>query len=197
MTGLSLRTCLKSWRRIFGALLVVIALLPFLGLFFSRQLLSVDSGNVQGDAMVVLGGETIHRPARALELYQKGAAPIIVITGAGDCQEVRIALAGHGIPENVLQLECQSRSTQQNAQFSIPLFRAAGARRVIIVTSWFHSRRALKCFRHQAPDIEFLSRPTTDDLPRAHWPSKYEHGWVLAEYVKLPYYWLRYGVWPW
>jgi len=194
---LSLKSRFKSWRKFGLALLVIVALLPFIGLFFSKQILCVDSGNVQGEVMVVLGGETIHRPARALELYQQGAAPRILITGAGDCQEVRIALAGKGVPPAALQIECDSHTTEQNARFSIPLLHALGARRVIVVTSWFHSRRALKCFRHQAPDIEFVSRPTMADLPKSHWPNKYERGWVLTEYAKLLYYWLRYGVSPW
>src|SRR5438552_3204726 len=192
-----LKSRFKSWRKLGFALLVLFALVPLLGLFFSKQILSVDSGNVQGEVMVVLGGETIHRPARAQELYQQGAASRILITGAGDCQEVRIALAGKGVPPAALQIECESHNTQQNARFSIPLLRAQGARRVIIVTSWFHSRRALKCFRHQAPDIDFVSRPTIADQPKSHWPNKYERGWVLTEYAKLLYYWVRCGVSPW
>jgi len=194
---LSLKSRFKSWRKFGLALLVVVALLPLIGLFFSKQILCVDSGSVQGEVMVVLGGRRIHKQTRALELYQQGAAPRILITGAGDCQEVRIALAGKGVPPAVLQIERESHNTQQNALFSIPLLRAQGARRVIVVTSWFHSRRALKCFRHHAPDIEFLSRPTMADLPKAHWPNKYERGWVLTEYAKLLYYWVRYGVSPW
>ena len=35
-----------------------------------------------------------------------------------------------------------------------------GAQRVIIVTSWYHSRRALACFEHYAPDMKFYSRPS-------------------------------------
>jgi len=197
MTLLSLRSRYKSWRKLGFALFVLVALLPLIGLFLSNEVLCVDSGNVQGEVMVVLGGETIHRPARALELYQQGAAPRILITGAGDCQEVRIALTGKGVPPAALQIECDSHTTEQNARFSIPLLRALGVRRVIVVTSWFHSRRALKCFCHQAPDIEFISRTTMEDLPKSHWPNKYERGWVLAEYAKLLYYWLRYGVSPW
>ena len=197
MNLLSLRSRFKSWRKLGFALLVLFALLPLIGLFFSKQILCIDSGNVQGEVMVVLGGETIRRPARALELYQQGAALRILITGAGDCQEVRITLSGKGVPPAALQIECDSHTTEQNALFSIPLLRAQGARRVILVTSWFHSRRALKCFRHQAPDIEFVSRPTMADLPKSHWPNKYERGWVLTEYAKLFYYWVRYGVSPW
>jgi hypothetical protein len=40
------------------------------------------------------------------------------------------------------------------------LLRQMGAKRVIIVTSWYHSRRALACFEHYAPDIKFYSRPS-------------------------------------
>jgi len=194
---LLLKLRFKAWRKFGFALLVLFLLLPFIGLYFSKEILCVDSGNFQGEVMVVLGGETIHRPERALELYRQGAAPRILITGAGDCQEVRIALAGKGVPPAALQIECDSHTTEQNARFSIPLLRAMGARRVIVVTSWFHSRRALKCFRHHAPDVEFVSRPTMTDLSKSHWPNKNERGWVLTEYAKLLYYWVRYGVSPW
>lgn len=74
--------------------------------------------------------------------------------------------------------------------------RALGVRRAIVVTSWFHSRRALHCFRHYARDIEFISLPTREDLPKAHWPNRYERGWVMSEYLKLGYYWVRYGISP-
>jgi len=109
---------------------------------------------------------------------------------------VRIFLAGKGIPAAAIQLECQSRTTRENALFAVPLLRAQSARRVIIVTSWFHARRALNCFRHDAPEIEFISRPTTADLPKSHWPNKHERGRVLSEYAKLLYYWPRYGIGP-
>jgi uncharacterized SAM-binding protein YcdF (DUF218 family) len=64
------------------------------------------------------------------------------------------------VPEKVIMLECGSHTTRENAEFSIPLLRQIGAHRVIIVTSWYHSRRALMCFEHYAPDIKFYSRPS-------------------------------------
>jgi uncharacterized SAM-binding protein YcdF (DUF218 family) len=162
---------------------------------------------VIGDVIVVLGGDTGRRSARALELYQHGAAPRVIISGRGDCHEMRVFLAGKGVPADAIQVEPDSRSTRQNAMFSVVLLRAspkkvAGKRtegeklKVIIVTSWFHSRRALNCFRHYAPDIEFVAAPTVTDRPKSHWPNRYERGWVLSEYVKLVGYWVCYGVWP-
>ncbi len=165
-------------------------------LFFSVDLLRREDPQSGADAIVVLGGDVVHRPARALELYQQGAAPAIIVTGNGDCQEVRVFLAGNGVPAAAIQLECESRTTRENARLTVPLLRARRCRRVILVTSWFHSRRALNCFRHDAPEIDFISLPTRADLPKAHWPNKYERSWVVSEYIKLLYYWPRYGVGP-
>jgi uncharacterized SAM-binding protein YcdF (DUF218 family) len=158
-------------------------------LFFSVNLLRLQSPAGRADAMVVLGGDVTHRPKRALELYQQKAAPGVIISGTGDCEEVRIFLAGKGVPAAAMQLECKSRTTMENA-----LLRAQHARRVIVVTSWFHSRRALNCFRHCAPEIEFISLPTTSDVPKSHWPNQYERSRVLLEYAKLLYYRVRHGI---
>jgi uncharacterized SAM-binding protein YcdF (DUF218 family) len=146
--------------------------------------------------MIVLGGDIVDRPKRALELYKQGAAPNVIISGAGDCGEVRTFLVGKGVPESAIELEGKSHSTRENALYSIPLLKTMGAKRVVIVTSWFHSRRALHCFQHYAPDIDFVSSPTVQDLPKSCWPNKYERGWVIAEYVKLLGYWVCYGVCP-
>jgi uncharacterized SAM-binding protein YcdF (DUF218 family) len=71
-----------------------------------------------------------------------------------------------------------------------------GAHRVIIVTSWFHSRRALACFEHYAPDIQFYSRPSYLDYSEAKWNQKGISGNLKSEYVKLLGYWVCYGVCP-
>jgi hypothetical protein len=46
---------------------------------FPHRLLTVESGDVKADALIVLGGETDERPTRAAELYKAGAAPIILL----------------------------------------------------------------------------------------------------------------------
>lgn len=166
------------------------------GLVFAQRLLWIEHANPTADAIVLLGGDRLYRPSRAVELYRSGAAPHIIVTGNGDCEEVKHALCLQGVPSDAVETECASRSTSQNARFTIPTLRARGAKRVILVTSWFHSRRALLCFRHYAPDIEFISFPTREDLPRNHWPLNRERSWVLLEYPKFVWYWVRYGIAP-
>lgn len=180
-----------------AGLLLLALLLPVGALYFSKLFLCVDNGLGQTEAIVVLGGEVVYRPARALELYRQGAAPWILISGAGDWQEARIALVGKGVPPDVIELETDSKSTIQNAQYSVRQLRARGVKRAIIVTSWFHSRRALNCFRHAAPEIEFRVAPTVADQPKSPWPSKDERASVLSEYIKLLGYWVRDGIAPW
>ena len=58
-------------------------------------------------------------------------------------------------------------TTRENALLSIPLLRSHDDTRVIIVTSWYHSRRALNCFRHYAPDLHFYSRPSYSGFARS------------------------------
>jgi uncharacterized SAM-binding protein YcdF (DUF218 family) len=189
----------KGRKRLFVllAMIATCAAVVIAALFFSANVLLVEDAPAQADAIVVLGGETVYRPGRALELYQQGVATNVIISGEGDCEGVRITLEGKGVPANAIRTECESRTTRENAKFTVPMLRAQNAKRVIIVTSWFHSRRALHCFRHYAPEIEFISRPTHADLPAHHWPSKWERKWVLTEYIKVMYYWVRFGISSW
>jgi len=162
---------------------------------FPQQFLTVDSGDTKADELIVLGGGD-GRAERAAELFKQGAAPGILVTGYGDCESNVELLEKNGVPASAITLEPKALTTLENAEFSIPLLRKMGAHRVILVTSWFHSRRALACFEHFAPDIKFYSRPSYIDYQ----PKKLnregfsEH--VNIEYAKLVEYWILHGVWP-
>jgi uncharacterized SAM-binding protein YcdF (DUF218 family) len=173
------------------AVLAVVA-----GLEWSEQLLTIEQPPENADIMVVLGGEWVYRPKHALELYNLQLAPNIIVTGQGDAGAIKRWLAARGLPPSAIQVEGKSLNTMQNAELTVPLLRERNARRVVLVTSWFHSRRALACFRKAAPEIAFVSLPTVEDRPKGRWPNRYERRMVLQEYVKLAGYWIRYGVWP-
>ena len=183
------------WRA-FGLLAVAAILLGLAAFFFPQQILTVDSGPVKADVIVVLGGGSHERPVRAAELFKEHAAPRIIISGWGDCEINRQLLLAAGVPANAIKLETQSRTTRENAQFTIQLLREEKLGRVIIVTSWYHSRRALACFRHYAPELKFYSRPSYFATTRADWPHYRIGGRVRLEYAKLLGYWIRDGVCP-
>lgn len=159
-------------------------------------LLTVDSGEYKAGAMVVLGGDTYGRPARAAELFKSGAAPVVIASGAGDSAEMVRALKQNGVPESAIWREERSGSTWENAKFSAALLRRAGVTNAIVVTSWYHSRRALATFRKVAPEMRFYSRPSYWGVERGMWSQHGIGSHVRAEYVKVIGYWVRYGVRP-
>ncbi|MEI9960698.1 MAG: hypothetical protein WDM76_06075 [Limisphaerales bacterium] len=70
--------------RILLAAVVLVVLLAAAAYFFPQQILTVDSGSVKADAMVVLGGGLHERPERAAELFKENVAPRIIVSGSGD-----------------------------------------------------------------------------------------------------------------
>jgi uncharacterized SAM-binding protein YcdF (DUF218 family) len=92
--------------------------------------------------------------------------------------------------------EGRSRNTHENAECTIAWLRAQRLKSAIIVTSWYHSRRALACFEHDAPDIKFYSRPSYFGYARTDWKPNGIGNYVRSEYWKLIGYWIRYGICP-
>ncbi len=164
--------------------------------FFPQPFLTVDSGPATGDVIVVLGGGSRERPERAAELFKEHAAPRIIVSGYGDAENNRRLLVAAGVPTKAIELENRSKTTRENAQFTIRLLREEKVKRVILVTSWYHSRRTLACFRHDAPEIKFFSRPSYFASARADWSRNRIGSRIRLEYVKLLGYWVRFGVCP-
>src|SRR6185369_15709743 len=107
----------------------------------------IDSGPVKADVIIVLGGAH-ERPERAAELFKAHEGERVIASGQGDAEANRRIMISEGVPANLIQLEPDSRTTWENAAFTIRLLRAQKVRKAIIVTSWYHSRRALNCFKH-------------------------------------------------
>ena len=112
------------------------------------------SPHCPADTLVVMGAAQYdgvpspvfaRRLDRALELYQTGCAPRILVTGGkreGDRfteggSGVRY-LAEHGVPETALLSERRSRSSYQNLHYSEPLLRD---QHIVIVTDDLHAYR--------------------------------------------------------
>ena len=186
----------KRIKLVFVSLLAFFLILAIAAIFFPRPFLCVDSGPVTADVLVVLGGGARERPERAAELFAQHAAPRIIVSGFGDCRINRNLLLDAGVPARVIQLETKSKTTKENAEFTIKLLRQQNMKRVILVTSWYHSRRALRCFEHYGPDIKFYSRPSYFGLARDTWRRTGTLRKMYLEYPKLAGYWLCYGVCP-
>lgn len=164
--------------------------------FYPEKFLTVDCGPVAADVIIVLGGGEHERPLRAAHLFAQRAAPRIIITGAGDDEINRRILIANGVPAKAIEVENQSATTCENAEFTDKILRAEKVHSAILVTSWYHSRRAEKTFEHFAPELKFYSRPSYYAFSRDDWKKLDINRRMRLEFLKLPGYWLRYGVNP-
>jgi uncharacterized SAM-binding protein YcdF (DUF218 family) len=133
---------------------------------------------------------------RAAQLFQQHAAKRIIITGAGDDGINRQLLIANGVPARAIEVENRSTTTEENAAFTIQRLRAEKVHIVILVTSWYHARRVQKTFAHFAPELKFFSRPAYFGFAREEWKEAGVNRRMRLEFLKLPGYWIRYGVNP-
>ncbi len=163
--------------------LIVIALVIFGSQ--AGRLLVVDAPE-KADAIVVLAGETNVRPARALELLHQGMAPRVFLNAETrnliyDIQLIDVAkkyAASLGEGDRVSVCPINGFSTNEEADDVSRCLQSLGAHRVLIVTSDFHTRRALRIFRHRLPQYQF-------SIAAARHPSQFgEAWWTNREWAK-------------
>ena len=155
--------------------------------------LSVNAPLASADWIVVLGGESAARVIGAAELYHKGVAPNVFVSGTGDCllNARRIEMAG--VPAANIRHECSSETTYENAIYtrqSLSQFKPAN---IVLVTSWWHTRRALRVFQQAWPDVQFGVAGVVPGDISYDWLPIHESGVLTLEYVKSVWYWLRYS----
>lgn len=154
--------------------------------------LHVDVPLEHADVIVVLGGESGQRVIGAAELYHQGVAPKVFVTGSGDGGLIVRRLGMAGVPDAAC--ESQSRSTYENAVLTKKALEASHPRSVMLVTSWFHSRRALAVFRDVWPEVTFGVHPVYAGATFTARFRIYEMGYIFSEYVKTLWYMVRYGI---
>lgn len=185
-----------AWIGRLCALVSAMAVAAALGGFCaSRKLLLVEHVPTRSDAIVLLGGEAANRVFQAAAVYHRDLAPRIIITGDGDCEIIRERLVMARVPGENIVTECQARNTKENALRTVEIMRRQGWRSGIVITSWFHSRRAYKAFRAEGPDLTWTSAPSYDGMDASGRPGASMFVVVTFEYVKAVWYAVRYGYW--
>ena len=163
----------------------------------------------QADAIVVLGGAANERLPVAIELFQDGFAPALWYTGAvedsqaGDGTSAQLA-AKHahemGIPAEAITL-LATTSTWEDGQQIAATAQARGVRSILVVTSWYHGRRALCAIHHHIHDdaIRVYYQPveTREFGPDNWWLTAAGQRIVTTELYKDLFYWAYYGLVPW
>jgi uncharacterized SAM-binding protein YcdF (DUF218 family) len=153
----------------------------------------------KADLIVVPGGDGFgHRILKAGELIKEGWAPQALISGPNgnygiyECDLAIPFAVRAGDPESYfLHLEHTARSTADEAQVVVKKLREMGAKRVILVTSNYHTRRAGKIFRRAAPDIDFFVVAAPDEFfkPDSWWHDREGSKIFLYEWMKTVAEW--------
>jgi uncharacterized SAM-binding protein YcdF (DUF218 family) len=175
---------------------IILAVLGVIAWFYPEKFLTVDSGPVAADVLIVIGGGQHERAVRAAQLFKQHAAPRVIVTGAGDDEINRRMLIANGVPARAIQLEGRSTTTFENAEFTAKLLQADQIHSAILVTSWYHARRAEKTFAQVVPGVRFFSEPSYYGFARENWEKDGLNKRMRLEFLKLPGYWIRYGVNP-
>ncbi len=115
------------------------------------------------DLIVVLAGETDRRPERALQLLAQGYGRRVILdvpTTSKLYEFTQIQLAEryvHDLPQGAAVTVCpiDGLSTKDEAKDAKKCIAREGGKSVLIVTSDFHTRRALSIFRREVPGREY------------------------------------------
>ena len=151
------------------------------------------------DAAVVLAGDpNYERTSFASRLVLAGEARLLIVTGgepgpgdsAASLRDVAIRL---GVPPEAIRMEQVSRSTHESLVAVREILARENVRRVAVVTSPYHQRRALWAARRTLLGVEIVSRPAEPSgwRPAGWWKSRFNRRIVMGEYAKLAYYILR------
>jgi uncharacterized SAM-binding protein YcdF (DUF218 family) len=144
------------------------------------------------DVVVALGGDR-RRQAEAARLARQGLAPHVLFTGS-DVEERDYEC--EGVPrEMAAGLATPSYTTWEEAAAVRDVMKKNGWKSVMIVTSPFHSRRAVWTFRRtlSGSGAKVLYAPASYGGFRLAewWKSHMGRKCVVTEYAGLVYYWAR------
>jgi uncharacterized SAM-binding protein YcdF (DUF218 family) len=150
------------------------------------------------DVMVVLAGETDRRPSRALELFSQKYAPRIIldvpvgekIYNATTMQLARDYVQQLPEKDSITLCPIAALSTKAETHDVAQCLKQSNVHDVLLVTSDYHSRRALSIFKHELPEYQFSVAGASEPLQfGARW-------WQHRQWAKLNIgEWIRFVWW--
>jgi len=163
-------------------------------LAFSGRILVVNRPR-PADVIIVLAGETELRPQRGLELLRSGYASQLILDVPANTKMFRwseLDLAQQYVqqlPEASRISVCpiSGRSTKDEVPDVTRCMKGSGARTVLLVTSDYHTRRALSIFGKSLPAYRYEIAAASDprDFGAQWWRHREWAKTALDEWLKL------------
>lgn len=182
-----------------GVVYAMVKLTPLLLQFIGDWLVVRDEPE-DADAIVVLSGEKGERVKHAAKLFKLRYAGKIILTGGPgqsgypEANLMKTHAMSLGMDESAIITECRASSTYQNALYVKKIADDAGFKKIILVTSPYHSRRALMHFeRRFGNDVKILSCPAVESRfnPVMWWKRQTDIELLSLEYISFVWHILR------
>lgn len=136
------------------AIVLIVVIFGFAGFVGIGYYLSPQNEAQKSDAIVVVsGGQTTSRAQKGIELFKQGYAPVVIFSGAAlddgpsNAFAMREQALAAGIPSDRIYIDEISQNTYENAIHTKEIINTIGAKKIILVTSPYHQRRANQTFR--------------------------------------------------
>ena len=153
------------------------------------------------DLIFVFGGKTPARPERAAQLYAKGLAPRMMMSGGNaiyaqhkdktEAEIYRDIAIGSGVPVEAIIVESTSITVPDNVRVSLNLLDEMGIQvdSFTLVNSPYTQRRGWALFKKHVPDKVTLYRVNCDTKPEFSRDQWYQQEntmrVVLSEFMKM------------
>jgi len=144
----------------------------------------VDDGPAPSDAIIVIGDDNYNgdRAARAAALFKTGWAPRVVASGRGLRSYASVAeleqhdLAADGVPQDaIIRFEHRAENTREEALALRQLVSQRGWKRILVVTSNYHTRRSRYLAERQFPPgttLRVVAAPDSAYDPQDWWHTR-------------------------
>ena len=151
---------------------------------FTAEAWIIEDPLDKADVLIVLGDDNFYadRATRAVQLFREGKAPVIVASGrrlrpsAGIAELIEHDLVERGVPKDkVLRFTHDGDSTLEEAEALARLVKGKKWRKVIVVTSNYHTRRVRYIFRRVFPqgmEVSVASARDGDFDPEHWWKNR-------------------------
>jgi len=144
----------------------------------------VDEPPETSDVIVVLSGDNYdaERATRAASLFKSGMAPRVVATGralrsyATTTDLMKRDLIEHGVPETaIVPFTHKADDTRDEAAVVSEFVTSHGWKKILLVTSNYHTRRSQYIYEHTLPSNDQLltvAAPDSDYDPNYWWKTR-------------------------
>lgn len=150
----------------------------------------------QADAIVVISGGGMERIEKGITLLKDDYASYLVLSGAAyddgtsNAASMRLFALQSGVPDEQILLDEDSLNTYENAFDVEKILKEHNLKKIILVTSSYHQRRAYNTFKYVLGDEnEIINVPAKPDFWDASlwWKNDKSKHLVLTEIVKILY----------